>query len=228
MRIAHIVIAVLLSVVACEAGAEEVWAPKISEEGYIRAKKSTPSSTAAGDDGNMCWAATASNLIEYWQQRYVQQTGFALPEGTPAGSEGSLRNSKVFDAFHDAWGNSAKGIEIGLYWYFSGAVANYVSGDVKADTGGYWKDYCARLGYGSTYDSLRTDVNSYSQGILSSTPVIGDKDAWKLFVEGFGSFVRKALESGSLVGLSMVPESEWGGMPLPFMAQNMMTKTVPY
>lgn len=35
------------------------------------------------NDSNMCWAATSSNLIEFWQQRYQKQTGLPLPSGVP-------------------------------------------------------------------------------------------------------------------------------------------------
>ncbi len=208
MRIAHIFIAVLLSVVACKAGAIDVWAPTIGEENYIRAKKYTPSSTSPDNDGNMCWAAAASNLIEYWQQRYVQQTGMTLPKGIPAGSEGSVRDSQVFDEFYKAWTNRGLGVEEGLYWYFSGAVATNVEQYVTPGSGGYWEKYCAQLGYKSTYEGLRTDANSYCQSLRQAVPTIENRDLPAEFVGGFGSFVRAALESGSLVGLSLVPDTD--------------------
>ena len=196
---------------------EEVWAPAVPG-GYPFAHKYDAGATGSnkvdsdGDgklnseaDGNMCWAAATSDLIEYWQARYSQLTGQPLPEGVPSGTDG-LRASKVFDAMVASWENKSGSVEAGLYWYFSGCVhaSAIQSGAVKADTGGYWKDYCARLGYGNTYDAVRTDENPYFVGAFSSTPTVDSKDGWKDFVYGgFGKFVREALNGGSLVALSL-------------------------
>lgn len=172
---------------------------------YAHKMKAWSSQSHANDkdaDGEMCWAATTANLIEYWQNRYCQLTGQSLPTGVPSGSDGSNRASQVFDAFVNAWENVGKGEEPGLYWYFSGAVAPYQAGAVTSGSGGYWKDYCDALGYGSTYNSLIT--NSYYKGLYATVPTAGDPSGWQSFVYGgCGDFIRNALESGSLVALTV-------------------------
>lgn len=195
-----------------------IWAPEIPD-GYPTAHKIKAGSTAshANDpeaDGNMCWAAATSNLIEYWQSRYCQLTGLSLPEGVPSGSTGSGRASQVFDAIVASWDNKAGGTEPGLYWYFSGCVSKWAAqgGDPVAGSGGYWKDYCERLGYGNTFDALRTAENCYFKGEFSSLPTLQDRDGWQEFVYGgFADFVSGALSGGSLVALNLKSPDVSGG-----------------
>ncbi len=163
----------------------------------------------------MCWAAATSNLIEYWQARYSHLTGQPLPEGVPSGSADSLRASQVFDTMVASWENKAGGTEAGLYWYFSGCVSKYAAqaGDPVAKSGGYWKDYCAQLGYGDSFDAVRTDENCYFKGTFGSVPTLDARDGWKEFVYGgFANFVKDALTGGSLVALSLKdPNGRLGG-----------------
>lgn len=161
---------------------------------YPMAQKTKPWSGAAGDDGKMCWAATASDLIEYWQQRYVHETGQPLPAGVPSGSADSLRQSQVFDTFVKYWKNTALGVEPGFYWYFNGLVA--ASQPEVSGGGGYWKDYCAQLGYAQPYDELRQ--NSYCDWIHYSVPTQGSTSGWQAFVNQFDSFVADSLQGGLL------------------------------
>lgn len=185
----------------------QVWAPEVPG-GYPYASKLQPG--LGGTDCNMCWAAAASDLVEYWQQRYVQLTGRELPQGIPAGKEGSPRFSYVFDEFYQAWDNRGLGVEPGLFWYFSGAVHKRQTYLHDGFPGGYWKDYCAQLGYGSSYDELYSDPQSYHQGLFATVPTHSAPDGWKGFVDGLGNFIRSSLEGGSLVALSMKPNDNGG------------------
>lgn len=54
---------------------QEVWVDGVSlESGWIDYEKKIDKGD--GDD-NLCWAASASNIIDFWQRRYI------VPEGTP-------------------------------------------------------------------------------------------------------------------------------------------------
>lgn len=184
---------------------ETVWAP--GKESYPYAHKTHI------DDGWMCWAAAASNLIEYWQQRYQQLTGLSLPEGVPGGSAGSDRASQVFDEFVDKWVNKAGGEEFGIYWYFSGAVNPSASGGVTAGSGGFWADYCEALGYADSLPTLQ--MKSYYKYAFPCNPTAQNTDGWKPFVEsGCGKFIKSALEGGSLVAITVISRGEGHALTL--------------
>lgn len=58
--------------------AAQVWVDGVSaEQGWIDYEKAP---TKGDGDDMLCWAASASNVIDYWQKRYV------VPEGTPTGA----------------------------------------------------------------------------------------------------------------------------------------------
>ncbi len=77
-----------------------------------------------GDNGdiNMCWAASCSNIIQWWQDRYVA-AGNTLPveaiSGPGAGN--SEYELALMDMFHDQWDNT-RGADVahGITWYFEG------------------------------------------------------------------------------------------------------------
>lgn len=200
----HTIVAALLCTGAVWAELTTVWAPG-NKESYPYAHKYKPTSTEvhAKDqeaDGKMCWAAAASNLIEYWQQRYRQLTGLSLPEGVPGGGTGSNRGSQVFDAFVKNWENTARGEEPGIYWYFSGAV-NAGENEVAAGSGGFWADYCKALGYTAPFLS---QGKSYYKCDFPTVPTAENPEGWKTFVEGgCGDFIKKSLEGGSLVAITV-------------------------
>lgn len=112
----------------------------------------------AGDNGdiNMCWAASCSNIIQWWQDRYVA-AGNTLPAGaiTGEGAHGIYSNPSysyqlaLMDMFHSEWDNSYGGdIMMGVTWYFDGRnTQQYASPGtiaVPLSEGGY---------YGEIWDS---------------------------------------------------------------------------
>lgn len=94
-------------------------------------------------------------------------------------------------------------MEQGLYWYFSGCLASAAQNDTTG-AGGYWKDYCAQLGYPQTYAELLE--RSYFSSIMYSEPSHTNPDSWQTFVQNFGEFVSNSLEGGSLVALTLKPQ----------------------
>lgn len=81
----------------------ETWTLGVSSErGWYDANK-----TLAPGDDNLCWAASASNILNWWQDRYV------IPSGTPTG-EAVWTTFK--DSFTDLGGNASYAFQ----WWLSG------------------------------------------------------------------------------------------------------------
>lgn len=94
----------------------------------------------------MCWAATASNVIAWWQ---AKAPASAIPAGTPRTS------AQIYKAFTDSFQNVGRGTDIAWEWYFGGCNLKDInydgdsSNDIKSDfkipdprnSGRYWEDY---------------------------------------------------------------------------------------
>ena len=52
----------------------------------------------SGDDSQLCWAASAANLIAWWQDRVEENGAIIIPDGTP-------RGYKVWEEVRLNWGN---------------------------------------------------------------------------------------------------------------------------
>ena len=103
-----------------------------------------------GYDIQMCWAASSSNIIQWWQDRYVA-AGKSLPStavtgpGTKTYTEGYKYNLALMELYRDLW-NNTKGGEVrqGMTWYFEGRnVLESMSVDNNAQplsstSGGYY------------------------------------------------------------------------------------------
>ena len=106
----------------------------------------------AGDNGdiNMCWAAAASNMIQWFQDRYVAQGG-TLPAGAIDGPGTKYYGNfapyelALMELYHDGWNNNKGGhVEQAIPWYFEGKLngGEYASAGSQAVPlvdGGYWK-----------------------------------------------------------------------------------------
>ena len=106
----------------------------------------------AGDNGdiNMCWAAASSNMIQWWQDRYVA-AGNTLPStavngpGTKNYGSFSPYELALMEVYHDEWNNNKGGHpEEAIPWYFEGKLygGEYASSGSQAyplTEGGYWK-----------------------------------------------------------------------------------------
>ena len=106
----------------------------------------------AGDNGdiNMCWAAAASNMIQWFQDRYVAQGG-TLPAGAIDGPGTKYYGNfapyelALMELYHDGWNNNKGGhVEQAIPWYFEnklngGEYASSGSQAVPLVDGGYWK-----------------------------------------------------------------------------------------
>ena len=103
---------VALCSMTMSAQASQIWADGVSEEaGWIDYEKQK---TNGDGDDNLCWAASASNIIDFWQQRYV------VPTGTPTGEA-------VWEQF-----KSASSYDVG--GSFCNAMQWWISGDYQGST----------------------------------------------------------------------------------------------
>ena len=105
-----------------------------------------------GDNGdiNMCWAAASSNMIQWWQDRYVAAGG-TLPStavngpGTKTYGSFGPYELALMEVYHDEWNNNKGGHpEEAIPWYFEGKLygGEYASSGSQAyplTEGGYWK-----------------------------------------------------------------------------------------
>lgn len=73
---------ILLAVLACaplHASSYQVWAGGVSQEsGWIDYEKTT---TKGDGDDNLCWAASTSSVLDYWQSLYVTSSTTPTGEG---------------------------------------------------------------------------------------------------------------------------------------------------
>ena len=80
-----------------------------------------------GPDINMCWAASASNIIQWWQDRYVA-AGNSLPSGAVSGpgtkvyEDGHTYTLALMEVYRDLWNDIYAGgyPDHGVIWYFEG------------------------------------------------------------------------------------------------------------
>ena len=136
---------------------------------------------AQGNNGdiNMCWAATSSNMIQWFQDRY-KAAGKTLPASAVDGPGVTSYTNygpyelELMNVFLTQWDNSRGGhMEQAIPWYFEGVLnggeyASPGSQAVPTTDGGFWKSiwsdvkanmYC---GYGSTV-GYTTCYNNYYQ-----------------------------------------------------------------
>ena len=136
---------------------------------------------AQGNNGdiNMCWAATSSNMIQWFQDRY-KAAGKTLPASAVDGSGVTSYTNygpyelELMNVFLTQWDNSRGGhMEQAIPWYFEGVLnggeyASPGSQAVPKTDGGFWKsiwnDVKANMfcGYGSTV-GYTTCYNNYYQ-----------------------------------------------------------------
>lgn len=162
-------------------------------------------------DINMCWAATAANILQWWQDRYVEQ-GNELPEGCPDG-KGETYELAIMEVFHSQWDNTYGGHAFhAVKWYFEGVNVcegwNRQAQPLQHGSGGYFKHEWEQiepymytghdLGYTQDYN------NYYLWGSGSGLNATGRLKAFTELVE---LFIDKGMTS-----MAIAQRENYGGV----------------
>ena len=162
-------------------------------------------------DINMCWAATAANILQWWQDRYVEQ-GNTLPEGCPDG-KGETYELAIMEVFHSQWDNTYGGHAFhAVKWYFEGVNVcegwNRQAQPLQRGSGGYFKHVWEQiepymytghdLGYTQDYN------NYYLWGSGSGLDATGRLRAFTELVE---MFIDKGMTS-----MAIAQRENYGGV----------------
>ena len=137
---------ITLTATAVESGTMVVFAEGVTQlSGWYDVNKKSSTSTA-GADAMMCWAASSSNIVQWFQDRYTA-AGNTLPSGCPNGTSSKYNYElQIMDVYRDNWENLSRGswTDGGVTWYFEGIdIYSTMSTDSRAypksGTGGYFK-----------------------------------------------------------------------------------------
>ena len=142
-----------------------------------------------GGDINMCWAASASNIIQWWQDRYVA-AGNTLPAGAVTGPgtktypEGYKYNLALMELYRDLWWNGKGGsTDHGVIWYFEGRnIQQYASEGTLAQpndntSGGYYSSIWNQI--------LQETYHEYSY-LSFSNLIAGEFNNYSIWGNGSG------------------------------------------
>ena len=177
-----------------------------------------------GDNGDrmMCWAAAASNMIQWWQDRYVA-AGNSLPAGAVTGvgtkmhsgvGYGRCYELALMDIFHSQWTNLERGSQpdYAISWYFEGKLngGDYAQNQAKPTTArGYfnsvWADIYPQLYHDYKdqavphlcYDLYTVCFNNYT--------LWGNKSGNECYME-FSNYIKTAISRG-IASLTIQPGS---------------------
>lgn len=118
--------------------------PWKKEYGWYDCNKLNPMGVAGGvPDGNMCWAATVSNLLHWWcehNRKYIEMYGdrykgpdynYPLPKA---------QESDIFQCFIDSFWNEGGSGDAGINWFIHGDIPTGPPRDYPYNDGGYFKD----------------------------------------------------------------------------------------
>ena len=133
---------------------------------------------AQGNNGdiNMCWAATSSNMIQWFQDRY-KAAGKTLPAGATDGPGVTSYTNygpyelELMNVFLTQWDNSRGGhMQEAIPWYFEGKLnggefASPGSQAVPLTEGGYWKSIWDSEVYPSIYHEYENVIVPGVEGL---------------------------------------------------------------
>lgn len=143
------------------------------------------------NDGGLCWAATCSNMVTWWQD---QQAATNLPANVPTS------NDDIWNIYRDTFANRGGIIKQGLLWWFDGsqgdqALGNYLYPRTATSTQGVGGYYKSKLVGGSVSSSDLVTVSAKSYGNA----------------ENFSSALVSYIQRGYGVGMSWVSKGFAGG-----------------
>lgn len=71
-------------------------------------------------DRLMCWAASASNNLQLWQDN-LAAAGYPIPSGVPNGKTQDTYSLDIFNVFANNWEDKSGVSALAYQWYFTGS-----------------------------------------------------------------------------------------------------------
>lgn len=191
MKLTHI-LSITLAAYAGVSHAElkEIWTVDSSREGgyvsreggYFDADKDY-----VDGDGLLCWAASASNMIAWWNKQNPQAAAAAAVSGAP------IEHEDIWQTYQDTFTNGGGDRYCGIDWWYEGEDSYTMKWlpakkQSASSSGGYYADLISDpigFGYNDLWQEVVDDMNGYS-GIGSLSWTIMD-----------------LLQSGHVVGLGL-------------------------
>ncbi len=160
--------------------------------GYYDANKAN--AYEGGIDCNMCWAASVSNMIAWWQNRYGSNTH--VSGSLPVSADG------IYDVFKTYWQNVGGWEHYGLGWYLAGEYGLDINAsDTYSEfyAGSIQEDY-RNQSTGGFYNSLYT--GSSVTEFVTSTYI---SDANKAFYTAtqVATTISEAYAQGGIIGITI-------------------------
>ena len=156
-------------------GPKTVFAKGVSlTDGWYDVNKKKDGRSPEYGDAVMCWAASSSNIIQWYQDRYVAR-GKTLPDNIPNKQNITTDYElSVFDLFRKEWDNTSGGqMEIGVQWYFGGVnnAANITGNAVPKTEGNYFPEILNYLP--SPYSNNSNASNTWGDySHISNEPIV--------------------------------------------------------
>lgn len=144
---------------ALTAPAAEVWAPGVSQDGGWYDYHKSGSNDGIMADTAMCWAASASNVISWWQNLNLSSVSSSVPQ-----------NAEIFDLFRAIYTNGGGKAYYAYEWW--------VNGNWSAPEGNGWAgidkgmptEYVAYANGGFLSDVYDTDMYPITIATSSNDP----------------------------------------------------------
>lgn len=139
--------------------------------GWFDCNKVNPSGITSGDDGLMCWAASASNLIHWWLAQNAGTEAVRAYQG-PEAVPSDMLHSQVFQLYKDHFPNRGEYPLKAVNWFFNGVFQKRIYETDPVDpSAGFFRPWLGTNSLGkeySNYELTRDGFNRIVKHALSS------------------------------------------------------------
>lgn len=156
---------------AAKAETKTYWVTGVnSQDGWFDAEKDTKGGSGSRSDKELCWAASSSNIIAWWQEQQDY-----VPEKTAP-----TELDKIWNQYRDTFANVGGHAELGLHWWLDGSYEQIplLTNGLDPKNGGYYAESLVPTpGYKSgvlrtdlqeiEVSSFKSDVRALSESLVS-------------------------------------------------------------
>ena len=133
--------------------------PWKAEYGFFDCNKLDPTNTdtSAYSDGNLCWAASVSNLLHWWiaqNKTYIERYGDRYKGPSYEYPLPKKQESDIFQCFTDSFINMGGYGEAGVNWFISGKIPSSPSRRQPYNDAGYFKEVFQDVSLGKDYPGM--------------------------------------------------------------------------